>query len=87
MRQLPLHSALGRALRGHRKSARSSQGELGRQGSRKAFYSHSGNSSVGQSWETPGELLEALGQVIIHKQDGTIQTEYTYGDDPSPPAG
>ena len=24
----------------------------------------------------------ALGQIIIHKQDGKIQTEYTYGDDP-----
>ena len=23
-----------------------------------------------------------LGQVIIHKQDGSIQTEYTYGEDP-----
>ena len=23
-----------------------------------------------------------LGQVIIHKRDGTIQTEYTYGQDP-----
>ena len=23
-----------------------------------------------------------LGQVIIHKKDGTIQTEYTYGKDP-----
>lgn len=23
-----------------------------------------------------------LGQVIIHKKDGKIQTEYTYGDDP-----
>jgi hypothetical protein len=23
-----------------------------------------------------------LGQVIIHKLDGTIQTEYTYGEDP-----
>lgn len=23
-----------------------------------------------------------LGQVIIHKADGTIQTEYTYGNDP-----
>ena len=23
-----------------------------------------------------------LGQIIIHKQDGTIQTEYTYGEDP-----
>ena len=23
-----------------------------------------------------------LGQVIIHKKDGKIQTEYTYGEDP-----
>ena len=23
-----------------------------------------------------------LGQIKIHKQDGKIQTEYTYGDDP-----
>ncbi len=23
-----------------------------------------------------------LGQLIIHKKDGTIQTEYTYGQDP-----
>jgi hypothetical protein len=23
-----------------------------------------------------------LGQLIVHKQDGKIQTEYTYGDDP-----
>ena len=28
-----------------------------------------------------------LGQVKIHKQDGTIQTEHTYGDDPYPPGG
>ena len=30
------------------------------------------------------ELAKAapLGQVKIHKQDGTIQTEYTYGKDP-----
>ena len=26
-------------------------------------------------------------QVIIHKKDGTIQTEYTYGEDPHPPEG
>lgn len=24
----------------------------------------------------------ALGQLVIHKQDGSIQTEYTYGADP-----
>ena len=27
---------------------------------------------------------QTLGQVIIHKQDGTIQTEHTYGKDPYP---
>lgn len=25
---------------------------------------------------------QPLGQVIIHKEDGTIQTEHTYGKDP-----
>jgi len=29
----------------------------------------------------------ALTQVIIHKKDGEIQTEYTYGKDPYPPKG
>ena len=30
------------------------------------------------------ELAKAqgLGQVIVHKRDGTIQTEWTYGEDP-----
>ena len=28
-----------------------------------------------------------LGQIKIHKQDGTIQTEYTYKKDPYPPKG
>jgi hypothetical protein len=26
-------------------------------------------------------------QVIVHNADGTIATEWTYGDDPFPPAG
>ena len=26
-------------------------------------------------------------QVIIHKADGTIEKEYTYGNDPYPPEG
>lgn len=30
---------------------------------------------------------QARGQVVIHKQDGTIQTEHTYGQDPFPPRG
>ena len=28
-----------------------------------------------------------LGQVKIHKQNGQIQTEHTYGKDPHPPKG
>jgi hypothetical protein len=28
-----------------------------------------------------------LGQLIIHKTDGTIQTEHPYGKDPYPPKG
>lgn len=28
-----------------------------------------------------------LGQVVVHKEDGKIQTEYTYGKDPFPPEG
>ena len=30
---------------------------------------------------------QTLGQVVIHKKDRTIQTEYTYGKDPYPPEG
>lgn len=26
-------------------------------------------------------------QLVIHKADGTIETEYTYGNDPYPPRG
>lgn len=26
-------------------------------------------------------------QLVIHKADGTIETEYTYGNDPYPPKG
>jgi phage N-6-adenine-methyltransferase len=37
---------------------------LAAEGTRRAFYTHSGNSSVGQAWETPQELLEALYSVF-----------------------
>ena len=30
---------------------------------------------------------QSLGQVVVHGQDGRIQTEYTYGKDPYPPKG
>jgi Uncharacterized protein conserved in bacteria (DUF2188) len=26
-------------------------------------------------------------QLVVHKMDGTIEYEYTYGDDPFPPRG
>lgn len=29
----------------------------------------------------------SLGQVIVHRRDGKIQTEHTYGRDPYPPKG
>ncbi len=30
---------------------------------------------------------QPLGQIIIHRGDGTIQTEHTYGKDQYPPKG
>ena len=30
---------------------------------------------------------QPLGQIVIHKTNGQIQTEHTYGDDPHPPKG
>jgi len=30
---------------------------------------------------------QPLGQIVIHKKDGTIQTEHTYRKDPYPPKG
>lgn len=53
-------------------------------------------SKASSKHETKAEAVErakdlaknqVLGQVIIHKQDGTIQTEHTYGKDPYPPKG
>lgn len=32
-------------------------------------------------------LVSKPSQLKIHKMDGTIETEYTYGDDPFPPRG
>lgn len=47
-------------------------------------------------FETKAEAIKAgvqvarnqpLGELRIHRQDGTIQDERTYGDDPFPPKG
>ncbi len=39
--------------------------------------------------EKAKELAKAVteGQIIIHKKNGTIQTEHTYHNDPFPPKG
>ena len=46
-------------------------------------------STKAEAVERARELAKAadLGQVVVHKQDGVIQTEWTYGKDPFPPAG
>ena len=39
---------------------------------------------------TKGRLLAVANQpsqLVIHRADGTIETEFTYGNDPYPPAG
>lgn len=53
-------------------------------------------SRAASNHETKSEAVERgkelaknqpLGQIVIHKGDGTIQTEHTYGKDPHPPKG
>jgi uncharacterized protein YdaT len=53
-------------------------------------------SRASSSHETKSEAVERgkelaknqpLGQIVIHKENGTIQTEHTYGKDPHPPKG
>jgi hypothetical protein len=48
------------------------------------------------SFETKDEAIERArlkarspepSQVIVHRADGTIETEFTYGNDPYPPRG
>jgi hypothetical protein len=39
---------------------------------------------------TAGQTLAKANQpsqLVVHKSDGTFEYEYTYGDDPFPPAG
>jgi hypothetical protein len=32
-------------------------------------------------------LANKPSQLVVHRRDGTIETEWTYGNDPYPPAG
>jgi len=58
----------------------------------KAEEARRASSTHGKKAEALGRARElakghGLGQVIVHKEDGTIETEYTYGQDPYPPEG
>lgn len=55
----------------------------------KAERASSSHATKADAVERAKELAknQTLGQVVIHKQDGTIQTEHTYGKDPYPPKG
>ena len=38
-------------------------------------------------WAVQTAKANKPSQVVVHRSDGTIETEWTYGDDPFPPAG
>lgn len=55
-----------------------------------------GNDTLGRSfkgkfdalvWAKKSAKASGLGQVIVHKKDGQIQAEYTYGSDPAEKVG
>lgn len=55
-----------------------------------------GSQRASETYETKEEAVDAArrlaqnykpSQLIVHRKDGEIQTEYTYGDDPYPPSG
>jgi len=52
----------------------------------KASSSHDTKAEAVDRAKEPAKNQE-LGQVVIHKKDGKIQTEHTYGKDPYPPKG
>lgn len=55
----------------------------------KASRASSKHETKAEAVERAKELAknQELGQVVIHKRDGTIQTEHTYSRDPYPPKG
>lgn len=56
------------------------------EGASRASSSHENKTDAVQKAKELAKSQE-LGQVVIHKRDGQIQTEHTYGKDPYPPAG
>ena len=47
----------------------------------------SANKQNSVDWAVNRAKANQPSQVVIHKADGTIETEYTYGNDPHPPRG
>ena len=55
----------------------------------KADRASSAHGTKAEAVERAKELAkdQRPGQVVIHRRDGTIETEHTYGQDPYPPEG
>jgi hypothetical protein len=55
-------------------------------GSKRASSTHS-TQKAAQKAATKLAKGETKGQVVIHRSNGQIRTEHTYGSDPYPPSG
>lgn len=47
----------------------------------------SGTKQAAIDWAVTRAKANQPSKVMIHRADGTFETEYTYGDDPYPPRG
>ena len=50
------------------------------------LYSHDNKDPVVSQGQTTAKANQPS-QLVVHRADGTIEYEYTYGDDPYPPKG
>ena len=50
------------------------------------LYAHDNKDPVVSRGQTTAKANQPS-QLIVHRADGTFEYEYTYGDDPYPPAG
>jgi hypothetical protein len=50
------------------------------------LYSHDNKDPVVSRGQRTAKANEPS-QLVVHRADGTIEYEYTYGDDPYPPSG
>jgi hypothetical protein len=60
--------------------------QVKKQGSAQPVSSHIKKDTAVDAGRTVAKQAEK-GQLIIHKENGVIQTEHTYGSDPYPPKG